>query len=121
MYCATREDLELELIRKVGQMNDDELVDAYAHVFGLDCVIINDDSFITLDGKEYMIMEDEPVVEGALCVYFKQNPNDDLDRTKIFTAGKESFVPKNNRETVNTSPTTFVYKDECKVVMPIED
>jgi hypothetical protein len=43
MYIATREDLELELIRKVGQMNDDELVDAYAYVFNLDCVMINDE------------------------------------------------------------------------------
>jgi hypothetical protein len=43
MYIATREDLELELIRKVGQMNDDELVGVYGHVFGIDLVIIKEE------------------------------------------------------------------------------
>jgi len=44
MYIATSEDLELELIRKIGQLSGSELTELYSHVFKIDNVVINDET-----------------------------------------------------------------------------
>lgn len=79
----------------------------------------NQSQVVTLNGFDYYVNDDE-IQPGDHCIYFKQNQDDDFDKTEVFKAGELSHCE--GRKTVNrvmgdSYVAGFYFTDECKKII----
>ena len=86
--------------------------------FSNDYEKVEDEDFTN---QHLYITSDDEIKEGDWCFYESKNLEDILDNDMVFQAGKESRCIQYNKETINCSFNTWLYKEECKKIIATTD